>query len=124
MKPKEYEKNALVTESCDFSVIRTRIDDKMIRLLHAGLGLSSELSELVDAYAFQANSQIDWVNISEEAADLAWYCAIAVNALGFDHNQISDFEYQATDQDLLTLHSKTSLQATLESTIYFCGKFQ
>lgn len=94
MNPKLYEQNVLVTESTDFVPIYGRLNnDRMVRLLHAGLGMSSELSELIDAYAGEPHDgKVDWVNVAEEAADCLWYCAVGVNALGFDHNEISLYE--------------------------------
>ena len=92
MNPKDYEKNVLITESKDFAVVKNRVDDRMIRLLHAGLGLSSEMEELVDAVVDPGSRELDWVNISEEGGDLLWYVGIAVNAFGFDHDEISSEE--------------------------------
>jgi hypothetical protein len=89
MNPKEYEQNVLITESCDFEAIKGRVDDRMIRLLHAGLGMSSELAELETAIH---KDPIDLVNVSEEAGDLFWYVSIAINTLGFNPTDISKHE--------------------------------
>ena len=122
MNPNEYEKNVLVTESCDFDAIRSRLGDKMIRLLHAGLGLSSELTELTDAYADPEGEEIDWVNIAEETADLAWYIAVAVNTLGFDHEEISSHE--SSIEDLVNYkHSSSALQGALLAAVSTTGDF-
>ena len=121
MQPKEYEQNVLVTESKDFLPIKTRIDDPMIRLLHAGLGLSSELAELADAIA-GAGNDIDWVNIAEESSDLAWYVAIAVNTLGFDHDEISSQEDLANDT-LMEKYSMSVLQGALYAAVWATGEF-
>ena len=112
MKPKEYEKNVLVTESCDFAAIRTRTDDRMIRLLHSGLGMSSELAELEVAL-----DKTDWdlVNISEESGDILWYIAVAVNALGFDHNEISSFEVSKKEG--------YALRDSVNTTVWAVGEF-
>ncbi len=126
MNPKEYEKNVLITESCDFESIRGRVTDQMIRLLHAGLGLSSELSELTDAYADPTNGEVDWVNIMEEAADLLWYIAVAVNTLGFDHNGVSEFESWAEHIDVdtsLEKHSRTHLSGAIAAATCQVGDY-
>jgi hypothetical protein len=94
MDPKEYEKNAIITESKDFNLVKTLLDDKMIRLLHAGLGMSSEIAELVRALK---STDLDLINISEEVADIAWYAAIATNALEFDHEKISSLEAEGVE---------------------------
>lgn len=120
MNPKEYEKNVLITESCDFSAIKGRMDDRMIRLLHAGLGMSSELTELTDAA--NRESGIDWVNVVEESADLAWYVAVAVNALEFDHEEISSYESSDTVGSLFK-HSFTSLTGAISSTTWAIGNY-
>jgi hypothetical protein len=112
MNPKEYEQNVLITESCDFTPIKNRIDDRMIRLLHAGLGLSSELAELEAA---MNKPELDLINISEEAGDLYWYCAVAVNTLGFDHDGISVFE--------LDRPSNETLKETISTSVWAVGEF-
>lgn len=122
MNPTEYEKNVLITESNDFSAIKGRIDDRMIRLLHAGLGLSSELAELTDAYASPKNVNIDWVNIAEESADLLWYCAVAINALGFNHDEVSSLESEASEP-LVQKHSTLCLKAALLAAVCATGEY-
>ena len=112
MNPKEYEQNVLITESCDFNPIKDRVDDRMIRLLHAGLGLSSELAELVSA---MNKPELDLVNMSEEAGDLYWYCAIAINTLGFNHDDMSSFEVDTKIDD--------SLIAVIQTSVWAVGEF-
>jgi NTP pyrophosphatase (non-canonical NTP hydrolase) len=123
MNSKEYEKNVLVTESADTDVVIGRIDKNMIRLLHAGLGLSSELSELVSAYAAPKNDQIDWVNISEEAGDALFYTAVAINTLGFDHDDISSFESAAGEHGLVEKHSIPTLQGAILAAVASTGDY-
>jgi len=123
MKPKVYEQNVLITESCDFQAIHSRLDDRAIRLLHAGLGLSSELTELVDAYLDPPNGEIDWINVSEETGDLTWYCGVAVNTLGFDHNEISCFESVPLEESTVILHSTKDFSNILLSAVYFVGEY-
>ena len=50
MDSKEYIKSAIRTESKDLSKIYERLEKKsMVRILHAGLGVSTEAGELLDA---------------------------------------------------------------------------
>ena len=81
MNPTEYQKNQLITESSDFPKIKGRVDDKIVRLLHAATGFNSELSELVDA---SLQPEVDYVNVSEECGDFFWYISVACNTLGLD----------------------------------------
>ena len=120
MNPKEYEKNVLITESCDFAAIKGRMDDRMIRLLHAGLGMSSEEAELSEA--INPKHEIDWVNIMEESADLAWYVAVAVNALGFDHEEISSYESSTMTSGLFK-HSLSSLLSAMNAAQWSIGNY-
>ena len=112
MNPNEYLNNVLITESCDFTAIQSRIDPKMIRLLHAGLGMSSELAEL-EAAIHKEN--LDLVNVSEEAGDLQWYIAVAIDILELDHDVISTFEC-ATKENI-------TLQESIDSTVWSVGEF-
>jgi NTP pyrophosphatase (non-canonical NTP hydrolase) len=123
MNPTEYGKQVLVTESKDMDPIKGRIDTKMIRLLHAGLGMSSELSELTEAHVSPKNESVDWVNIMEEVADVLWYTAVAVSALEFDHEEISSFESLAINNDSLTQYSETSLQETINTVTWAVGNY-
>jgi hypothetical protein len=73
----QYIKKAKETESVDFNTIRRRLGDKqLLRLLHAGMGMVTETSEL-----FVAIENMDLLNIQEELGDLFWYIAIAYDSL-------------------------------------------
>lgn len=121
MLPKIYEQLCLKTESKEFVPIYSRIDDRMIRLLHGGLGLSSELAELVNA--LDSEDKIDWVNVAEESNDLSWYCAIIVNALGFDHDEISRFESDLNNDWHLVKGGLHSLRHALDAATFSVGDY-
>lgn len=56
---------------------------EIIRLLHAFMGLSTEVGEIVDAlkkHIFYGKS-LDLINLAEEFGDCEWYKAIGVDAL-------------------------------------------
>ena len=81
----EYQKLAEVTESKDFDVIAERIRSvESIRLLHAVLGLASEVGEFADQLKKHLfyGKPLDKVNLSEESGDLLWYLALAANVEG------------------------------------------
>ena len=75
-----YVQEVLRTESCDFERISERLKDpRIIRLLHAFMGLETEVGELMDAlkkHIFYGKT-LDWVNVKEELGDLEWYTAVA-----------------------------------------------
>ena len=84
MKDKEYLDLALNTESNDFEAIIERLcNPKIIRLLHAGMGLTTEAGEFVDALKKHIfyGADLDAINLAEETGDSLWYIAVAVDAL-------------------------------------------
>lgn len=93
MENKEYIKNALRTESQDFTDTAERISDKRaIRLLHAGIGFSTEAAEFLDALKKHVyyGQELDEVNLKEEMGDLFWYLAIACDQLGVDFEALME----------------------------------
>lgn len=120
MNPTQYEMNVMITESCDFDAIGKRIDNRMIRLLHAGLGMSSELTELIDA---ADKDIIDWINVMEETADLGWYCSIATNAMGFDPEKISEYENSIKEIMELKPLDENTLEQGMFTLTYLVGEF-
>ena len=82
---KNYIEKAIKTESKDFDKISNRLQGKsMIRLLHAGMGLTTESAEFLDALKKEIyyGKELDKVNLAEEIGDILWYCAIALSELG------------------------------------------
>lgn len=76
MEFSKYVKHAIRTESKDVTAVGSRLSDATnIRLLHAALGLSTEIVELNVAIR-----NINYSNTHEEIGDLAWYLAIAYDA--------------------------------------------
>jgi NTP pyrophosphatase (non-canonical NTP hydrolase) len=93
MNSQEYIKNALKTESTNFSDIEKRLsDDSLKRLLHAGMGLSTEAGEFLDALKKHIfyGKELDRVNLFEEVGDLFWYCAIVASELDVDFEKLMD----------------------------------
>ena len=87
---KLYLKQALQTESKDLSQVAKRLEDpKLIRILHAALGVSTEAGELLDALKKKIfyNKELDEINLKEEIGDLFWYLAIMADALQIDFEQ-------------------------------------
>lgn len=80
----DYVREALRTESI---VDAVNINP---RTLHAVLGLSSEVGELMDAVKRHVyyGKTLDRVNLLEEAGDLLWYWALLVSSLDADPQQV------------------------------------
>lgn len=80
----EYVSAAILTESTDFNAIIKRFSDRrMIRLLHAAIGLATESGEFLDQLkkVLFYGRPLDAVNVVEELGDAQWYTAIAVDEL-------------------------------------------
>jgi len=79
----DYVELAMITESNDFSGIRSRLDDQTLRLVHAALGIANEAGEFAGAiksFLFYGR-KLDAVNLGEELGDLNWYEALAIDAM-------------------------------------------
>lgn len=93
MDSKSYINDAIVTESKDFNAMNTRLnDDGLKRLLHAGIGLSTEAGEFLDALKKHIfyGKELDRVNLKEEIGDLFWYIAIACHELGVEFEPLME----------------------------------
>ncbi|ATH07678.1 hypothetical protein BIY24_06880 [Halobacteriovorax marinus] len=93
MNTQEYVKLAIKTESTDFESMNTRLqDDGLKRLLHAGIGLSTEAGEFLDALKKHIfyGKELDRVNLAEEMGDLFWYLAIVADELGVNMDDVME----------------------------------
>lgn len=88
MNPKQYVQEALVTESGDQFLIGARLSHNQ-RLVHAGMGLTTEVAELVDALKKTVfyGKPLDLVNLKEEVGDVFWYLAIVADVCGFSFEE-------------------------------------
>lgn len=61
------------------------------RLVHAALGLSTEVGEFTTPIKAAAiyGKPMDLTNIQEELGDILWYVALAANAIGWSLNSIA-----------------------------------
>ena len=94
---------ALTTEV--FQTVPAKQIQTSVRLLHAGLGMVTEVGEFVDAIkkALFAGRYIDRVNLIEELGDIRWYYQLAMNAL-----HTTDAEVVQVNANKLKLrHGKT-----------------
>jgi NTP pyrophosphatase (non-canonical NTP hydrolase) len=93
MTPDEYIADVLRTESggkytpkhmTDVMLRRVQFGPEVFRLLHAGMGMTTESGEFVDALKkhIYYGKPIDRTNLIEELGDQLWYVAVAIDALG------------------------------------------
>lgn len=97
MQSSDYIKDAIVTESTDFKAMDERFkDDGLKRLLHTGIGLSTEAGEFLDALKKHIfyGKELDKVNLKEEMGDLFWYLAIACDELDVDFETLMQTNIQ------------------------------
>ena len=93
MNSKTYIKDAIKTESTNFTGMNERLnDDGLKRLLHAGIGLSTESGEFLDALKKHIfyGKELDKVNLAEEMGDMFWYMAIVADELGFEFEEVME----------------------------------
>lgn len=86
-----YVKHATGTESPVTDFLKERLQSvQTIRLLHAGIGMTTEAGEFIDMLKKHIfyGKPLDLVNLREEIGDLLWYCAIAVDALGTNMDDV------------------------------------
>lgn len=68
----------------DYEVVVKRLSDpKLVRLLHAAMGMATEVAEFIDQLKKHIfyGKPLDTVNLKEELGDNTWYERIAVDEL-------------------------------------------
>lgn len=83
MNTEDYVNLVLKTENVDFDAIRSRLDNRSIRLLHAAMGLCTEAGEFMDQMKKYLiyGKPLDKTNLIEELGDGNWYEGLAIDAL-------------------------------------------
>jgi phosphoribosyl-ATP pyrophosphohydrolase len=105
MKPVDFIKGVLGRESKNFEAIIERIDERMVRILHAAMGFTTESGEIVDQikkHLFYGNS-LDEVNLVEECGDLLFYMAVMLDTLGLSFERVMEIN----DKKLSLRYGKT-----------------
>lgn len=109
----EYVAAAMRTDVKDYQPVIDRLNNKQVlRLLHAGMGASTECGEVLTAlkaYIFYGK-KIDFGNILEEGGDLFWFLALLFDAGGFS------FE-TAMKANIAKLRARYPTQFTEESAL-------
>lgn len=97
MNSANYINDAIKTESNDFTAMDSRLKENGLkRLLHAGIGLSTESGEFLDALKKHIfyGKELDRVNLAEELGDLFWYMAIVADELGVEFESVMERNIQ------------------------------
>lgn len=93
MNSQEYQSDATVTDLMDYHPVKVRLENiKVIRLLHAGMGLATESGEFVDMLKKHIlyGKSLDEVNLAEELGDLFWYAALACDEMQISFESIME----------------------------------
>lgn len=116
MEPNKYIESAKVTETKDYNIVKERITESTMRLLHGAIGLSTEVGEFlspIKAHVFYGK-ELDRTNLKEELGDVLWYIAITADELGVSFEELMEVniaklkarygdkfsEHMATNRDL------------------------
>lgn len=92
MEPDKYCQSAHCTEALPEDAMVNRIDNQVLRILHASFGLCTEAGEFQDALKKHIfyGKKLDFVNLQEEIGDIMWYVALACNAMGVSLDKIME----------------------------------
>lgn len=115
-----YIPQVLETESNDFPKIAERLSTaRNIRLLHAAMGIVTEVTEL---YEILSKPKFDLINLREECGDATWYCGIALNELNIDLNSFCDRVNVGIEAEKKALGIKSSIMKTIFKKSYFATR--
>jgi NTP pyrophosphatase (non-canonical NTP hydrolase) len=90
-KVDNYIPDVLRTENKNYDEMAQRFNSSdIIRLTHAGMGLSTETGELLDVLKKHIfyGKPIDWVNLEEEVGDVLWYLALILDLLDISFEEV------------------------------------
>ena len=92
MDLKTYLELSAATDLRDRSVVRNRLSDKNIDLMHACLGLQTESGEITDQLKKHLfyGQPLDRVHIKEELGDILWYMAVILRRLNLTFEEVAE----------------------------------
>jgi NTP pyrophosphatase (non-canonical NTP hydrolase) len=111
MNWKEYLEQSEKTMSFEF-----HCDEKEQRILHAVIGILTEIEELLDNHIGDSSDEI---NRSEELADAFWYCAIISREYNIDFSQISRKSNNPMETLIRIVKHTCSLLDMLKKKLYY-----
>lgn len=95
MTPKKFMEVSLTRDlpNKDYFPIAVRLkcqQDGLMRLLHAGIGMSGETGEILDTLkkSMMYGKDINVENLKEECGDVLWYMAIMLDQLGSSFEEV------------------------------------
>lgn len=97
MNPNDYQKGVIQRESNDMVSIADRLKDpRLVRILHAAIGLATESGELLDQVKkhIYYGRKLDETNLFEEAGDTLWYLGVLLDTLGKTFEECMDTNHQ------------------------------
>ena len=86
-----YVRESAATANNDMDGVRERLEhDTVVRLLHAGMGISTEAGEFLDSLKKRIyyGKELDVTNLAEELGDVVWYVGEACRALGISLDDV------------------------------------
>ena len=96
MKPEDYMKNAVKTESCDWKVIDQRLR-QLKRALHGAIGMADEAGEVLSiikkAVFYGKGMTYPELRdaVKDEAGDVLWYMAILLSELDLTFEEVMEY---------------------------------
>lgn len=88
---RDYIEEIQKTKNGNYDLIKERVSSpKKIDLLHACIGLTTEVGELNDAVKRNIfyGKELDLVNLEEEFGDILWYYMLGMSSLDLDFEKI------------------------------------
>lgn len=70
----------------------TPATNSLMRILHAGIGMSGETGEVLDSLkkSLMYGKDIDIKNLKEECGDILWYMALLLDEIDSDFEEVMD----------------------------------
>jgi NTP pyrophosphatase (non-canonical NTP hydrolase) len=93
MNNEQYVEKSARTDLPSYAVVAHRLQNEdTCKLLHAGIGLSTEANEVLDMLKkhIYYGKPIDKVNLAEECGDILWYVSIVCRVSGLSIEQLME----------------------------------
>lgn len=73
-------------------IVRLDANQGLLRLLHAGIGMSGETGEILDSLkkSMMYGKPIDAANLKEECGDVLWYMSIMLDQLNSSFEEVME----------------------------------
>jgi NTP pyrophosphatase (non-canonical NTP hydrolase) len=94
MTPKQFMETSLSRDLPDknYSPVAARLATNLdlLRLVHAGIGMSGETGEILDTLkkSLMYGKALDLQNLKEECGDVLWYMAVMLDQLGSSFEEV------------------------------------